>query len=142
VGYANSDEIYNSALNSAVGGLPIYKFDTASELERFKTDFEDDFSFDPPYMEEGSFGKTVEGIDEKFFDQYRMYIVYVPSNSGSYRYYIDNVDMDGNDFCIYVKEAEILEENVTADMEGWFVLFNQPKNEVKDYATYNARISN
>jgi hypothetical protein len=71
-----------------------------------------------------------------------MYIVYVPSNSGSYRYYIDNVDMDGDDFCIYVKEAEILEVNVTGDMAGWFVLFNQPKNEVKDYTTYNARISN
>jgi hypothetical protein len=125
--------------------LPIFKLDTIGDLDRFKAKYGEVFSLRQGYDQVLSFEAVLEKSqcdDADFYAQNTLLIVYVPSNSGSYRYYIDNVDMDGNDFCIYVKEAEILEENVTGDMEGWFVLFNQPKNEVKDYTTYNARISN
>lgn len=145
VGYGGSDEFYSGALNSdkhyadGVMHLPIYKFDTLSELERFKTDFEDDFSFSSAYNDD-SFEKAVEAIDENYFNQHRMYIVYVPSSSGSYRYVIDNVVSDGEDFCIYVKEANN-PEIVTGDMSGWFVLFEQPKSDVKNYAAYDAQMA-
>lgn len=59
--------------------------------------------------------------------------------SKSYRYVIDNVVSDGEDFCIYVKQVNN-PENVTDDMAGWFVLFAQPRSQVKDYATYDAQM--
>ena len=72
--------------------------------------------------------------------QLPMYLVYVSSNSGSYRYAIDNVVSDGEDFCIYVKQVNN-PEDVDDAMAGWFVLFAQPKSNVKDYATYDAQIA-
>lgn len=146
VGYGGSDAFYFGALNrdklstNSVKHLPIYKFDTLSELEQFKENFKDDFSFNRTYDDEESFEMAIEGIDETYFNQYRMYLVYVSSNSGSYRYVIDNVVSEGEHFCIYVKQINN-PENVTDDMAGWFVLFAQPKSDVKDYATYDAQMA-
>ena len=147
VGDGGSDEFYFGALNidklstNSVKHLPIYTFDTLSELEQFKENFKDDFSFNSTYNDEESFEMAIEGIDENYFNQYRVYLVYVSSNSGSYRYVIDNVVSEGEDFCIYVKQVNN-PENVTDDMAGWFVLFSQPKSDAKDYATYDAQMVN
>ena len=146
VGYGGSNEFFFGALNrdklstNSVNHLPIYKFDTLSELEQFKNDFEDDFLFKATYNDEKSFEKATEGVDENFFNQYRMYLVYVSSNSGSYRYVIDNVVSEGDDFCIYVKQVND-PEVVTDNMAGWFAIFNQPKSDVKDYASYDAQMA-
>ena len=94
VAYANWTEdssIYMRSLNSnrmtdnAYLHLPIYKFDTKSDLDSFKTQFDDILSMDQSYDEVPTFEYITAAYDDSFFSKYSLMLAYIQANSGASR---------------------------------------------------------
>lgn len=135
VGYVESEVFNQGALNSEKLSindgehLPIYKIDSLSELEQFKVDSSDDFQ---------SF-ELSKDFDEEFFDIYSLFVVYVATNSSSYRYKIDETVIEDGTYNVYVK-LQYHPENVTDDMAGWFIFINEQKSKIKDCTSFDAQM--
>ena len=145
VSYANYAEIVGGlntdkmAISSA-HHLPIWKFDTLKELERFKQ-LNGEFTFDSGYDEVSSFNDTVEKYGEGFYEENSLMLVYVPANSGSYRYGVSSVYCDGTTFCIHVEQINNPKEGTT-DMAGWFITVAVPDNMVENCFEFDADLNN
>lgn len=146
VSYANWGDmikIFAQALNSdtmemsSVMHLPIYKFDTLAELERFKKGVKDSLSIDSGYDEVPSFNDSTAKYDEDFFAENTLMLVYIGACSGSYRYGVDSVYHANGNFCIHVKQTNN-PEIVTDDMAGWFITVAVPDSMVADCTVFDA----
>ena len=135
--------IYDNALNtsklndSSSRNLPIYKFDTLSDLEKFKSDFGGENGFDYGWDEVLSFNDATKNYDENFFERYSLMLVYIEASSGSYRFGFKDVTIDGNYFCIHVEQTNH-PQIITADMAGWFITVIVPDCMVSDTTEFNA----
>lgn len=145
VNYSSSAEFYFNALNrdkldvNSVPHLAIVKFDSFTELEQFKNDFADDFQFEQTYNDVRSFEMATEDIDEEYFKSDSLFIVYVPSNSGSYRYKVEKVITEGEYFTVYVKQSND-PKIITDDEAGWFLMLTVPKTQIADCTVFDARM--
>ena len=146
VAYANwtDDEyVYESALNAeklanrAENHLPIYKLESMEELEKFKTDYADKFSFNQSYNEIPSLNEVLSGYDETVFDKNMIFVIYVPASSGTYRYNIDGIYYDGTNFCVWVKQTNN-PEIVTEDMAGWMLMLGFDKASLEGCVSFDA----
>lgn len=150
VSFANWSEestIYLGGLNrekmyvSSVQHLPIYKFDTAKELEQFKRRVGEYLSIDSGYNEIPSFSEVVSKYDEDFFYENTLMLVYVPANTGSYRFGVNSVYRYNDSFCIHVERTNS-PEVVTDDMAGWFITLCVPDGVVKACTEFDADLNN
>ena len=150
VSYANwgdLNEIYSHALNidkmviSSVRHLPIHKFDTLAELERFKNDVKDTLSIDQRYDEVPSFNDTTAKYDETFFAKNTLMLVYVESGSGSFRFGVDSIYHADGCFCIHVTQTNN-PEVVTDDMAGWFITVAVPDSTMQNCSEFDADLNN
>lgn len=145
VNYSGSAEFYFNALNrdkldvNSIQHLAIFKFDSLKELEQFKTDFADDFSFNQTRDDVQSFEMATENINDDYFKSDSLFIVYVPSNSGSYRYKVQKVATDGEYFTVYVKQANN-PQIVSDDMAGWFLMLTIPKTQIEKCTVFDAQM--
>ena len=148
VSYANwtdAAEIRLSALNfdkmiiSSVphSHLPIYKFDTREDLERFKRTFDGVLSMNACYDEVPSFHDATAKYDKAFFEENTLMLVYVTAYSGSYRFGVNSVSLDGGSFCIYVEQTNDPEVG-TQDMAGWFITVAVPDSTVAGCTGFDA----
>ena len=149
VAYANwtdSEEFYFAALNrekmvfSNIPHLPVYKFDTLSELEQFKAAFDGVLAMDYGYDEVPSFEDVTGGCDEDFFAEHTLVLVYVSANSGTYRFAVSGVYCDGEAFCVHVVQTNH-PEVVTDDMAGWFVTVAVPDSMVETCTAFDADLN-
>ena len=107
VNYSGSAEFYFNALNrdkldvNSIQHLAIFKFDSFRDLEQFKNDFADDFSFEQTRDGIQSFEMATENIDDEYFKSDSLFIVYVPSISCSYRYKFENMTTKVESFIVY-----------------------------------------
>lgn len=125
---------------SSVKHLPIYKFDTLNDITNFKQ-LRDSFTFDQGYDEIPSFNKTLTKYDESFFEENSLMVVYVPANSGSYRYGVNNIFCNGTAFCIHVEQTNN-PEICTQDMAGWFISVAVPDSMIEDCTEFDADLNN
>ena len=150
VSYANWTE--DSAINiralntnkmalSNVLHLPIYKFSTLEELEKFKLDFGEVLAMDSGYNEVPSFNDVTADYDETFFNENDLMLVYVSANSGSYRFGVNSVFCNGNSFCIHIEQLNNPEVG-TADMAGWFITVAVPSSMVANCSEFDADLNN
>ena len=145
VNYSGSAEFYFNALNrdkldvNSIQHLAIFKFDSFRDLEQFKNDFADDFSFEQTRDGIQSFEMATENIDDEYFKSDSLFIVYVPSISGSYRYKVENVTTKSENFTVYVKQANN-PQIVSDDMAGWFLMLRVPKTQIKDCTVFDAQM--
>lgn len=143
VNYGGNDAFYFGALNSdklsisSIKHLPIYKFNSLSELNQFKAIFENVFSFNQSYDEIQSFETAIQDFDDNFFAEHSLFIVYVSSNSGSLRFGVNNVYNDRDNFCVYIEQLND-PECVNDDMAGWFILLPQQKKSVDSCSNFDA----
>ena len=96
VNWNGEEDFYLAALNadklsvSSVQHLPVFRFETAEELEEFKERFGDYFAMEHSLDERiPSFADITSKIDETYFESRTVFVVYVPSGSGSYRFGVD-----------------------------------------------------
>ena len=150
VSYANwSDfnKIYTIPLNiskmaiSSEIHFPIYKFDTLSELEQFKTVVDGILSIDQKYGEIPSFNDVTIKYDEDFFDKNTLMLVYVDASSGSCRYGVDSISHTDGNFCIHIKQTNNPEIH-TDDMAGWFITVAVSDSMVADCTSFDADFNN
>lgn len=147
VNYGGSDEFYFGALNrdklstNSVKHLPIYKFDSLSELQQFKTNFANDFQFEQSYNEYRSFETAAGEIDETYFDMYSVFVIYISANSGSYRYGIEKAIVEGESYNVYIEQTNN-PEDVTDDMAGWFIMLTTPKSQIDGCTVFDAQMVN
>ncbi len=143
-GWTKESEIYLGALNqstmvdSSVQHLPIYKFSTLEELEQFKLSFGEVLRMDYGFDEIPSFNDTTAKYDETFFGENTLMLVYVDANSGTYRFGVSSVFHEGNTFCIYIKQLNVPETDVTADLAGWFITVVVPDSMVENCVEFDA----
>lgn len=139
--------IYENALNASKLGesnprnLPIYKFDTLSDLEKFKSDFSGKNGFNYGWDEVPSLNDATKNYDENFFERYTIMLVYVAANSGSYRYGFKDITFSDNYLCINVEQTNN-PRVVTEDMAGWFITVAVPDSMVANITEFNAIMNN
>ena len=143
--WAAVNDIYAGALNadkmmiSSVQHLPIYKFDTLEEFQRFKS------AYDSSNLEmEGytpSFNDTTAEYDEAFFEENTLMLVFVGASSGTYRFGVNSVFCDGTSLCIHIEQSNN-PEDVTDDMAGWFITVAVPDSMVENCMEFDADLNN
>lgn len=143
--YSGDARILSGALNgdmmaiSSVQHLPVYKFETAGELQDFRTVFADALSFEHSYDEIPSFDHYATEYDDAFFQSRTLILCYVQASSGSYRYGIADVSVNGDSLCLYVKQLNHPEVH-TCDMAGWFVLAEVSKADIESCKHFDAQM--
>ena len=120
--------------------LPIYKFDTLSDLEKFKSDFGGESGFNYGWDEVPSLNDATKYYDEAFFDRYTLMLVYVEANSGSYRFGFKDVTIDGSYLCIHVEQTNN-PQVWTDDMAGWFITVAVPDSMVANITEFDADLT-
>ena len=147
VAYANytEDSRIFSCLNaeklaiSSVRHLPVFRFDTKEDLDRFRATFRDSFTFDQGYDEVPSFDEVTAGYDESFFAEMAVILAYVPASSGSFRFDTQEVVISDASLCLNVVPIN-RPEAYTDDMSGWFVMAEVPDKDIADCTEFDAKI--
>ena len=135
--------IYDNALNASKlndsnpWNLPIYNFDTLSDLEKFKSDFGGENGFNYGWDEVPSLNDATKNYNEDFFERYTLMLVYIVAESGSYRFGFKDVTIDGDYFCIHVEQTNN-PQGGTEDMAGWFITVEVPDNVIENYTEFDA----
>ena len=118
--------IYTGSLNlgkmqtDSLQHLPVYKFDTAEDLEQFKITFGGVLTMDGGWDEVPSFNDTTEKYDEAFFDENTLVLVYIPVGNCTQRFGLGGIGWDEESFYIHVEETTGA-ELVDMAMAGWFL---------------------
>ena len=139
--------IYDNALNASKlndsnpWNLPIYKFDTLSDLEKFKSDFGGENGFNYGWDEVPSLNEATMHYDEYFFERYALLLVYVDASSGSYRFGFKDVTINDTYFCVHVEQTNN-PEIFTGDMAGWFITVAVPDSMVANITEFDADLIN
>jgi hypothetical protein len=148
VAYANwSDDpsIADGALNRAVltgegGHLPIFKLDTLADLNSFKAKYGGVLTMDRGWNDVDSFDEAIKQAQwnqASFFAKNTLFVVYVPTNSGSYRFGVQDISLFDGAMCVYVTQLNH-PGNVTDDMSGWFILIEVADAELRDCSSFDA----
>lgn len=149
-GWSDDPIIADGALNKGQLGnengnhLPIFKFDTLDDLNQFKAKYENVLSFDQGYNSTLSVNAALEKAQwdrEGFFADHSLLAVYVPANSGSFRFGVQGVGILKSSLCVYVEQTN-RPETVTDDMAGWFVLVEIADEEINQVNTFGAILVN
>ena len=136
-------DIWNNALNankledSNLWHLPIYKFDTLSDLEKFKSDFGGEHGFHYGWDEVPSFNDATKYYDEEFFERYTLMLVCIQASSGSYRFGFKDITLIDNYFCVNVEQTNN-PRGGTDDMAAWFITVAVPDSMMEDYTEFDA----
>ncbi len=131
----NAEKMYISSVRH----LPVYKFDTEEDLVQFKENFEDILTLDYGYNEVPSFNAVTAGYDEDFFVTHTVVLAYVASGSGSLRYDIREVAIDGSALCLNVVQTNHPEVG-TDDMAGWFVMAEVLDKDIERITEFDAQM--
>lgn len=127
--YANwtgNDKIYINSLNSSkmqsnnLQHLPVYKFDTVEDLQRFKTTFGDLLTTDRGWDEVPSFNNATAKYGKEFFAENSLLLIYIPTSTCTYRYDLGDIRWNGNS--VYIHVIETTDAKVVDNlMGGWFL---------------------
>lgn len=146
--YANWTEdgrIFSECLNpsamaiSSARHLPVYKFETKTDLDRFKESFQDILTLDQGHDEVPSFNEIALSYDDNFFENHTVILAYVTASSGSYRFGIQEVVLDGSELCLNVVQVNHPEVG-TADMAGWFVIAEVLDSDIAGVTVFDAKL--
>ena len=146
VSYADrtaDDSIYLGALNtdkliiSSVQHLPIYRLDTAEELERFRQTFGETLAMDRGCDDIPSFGDAAARYDESFFKDNSLMLVYVGPGGGGFRCGVSGIQCGGGYFRVHVKRFSE-PEAADGDMYDWFITAEVPDSAVDTCTEFDA----
>lgn len=143
VAFANWNGDFLPCLNadkfhiSSVMHLPILKFESLNELEQFKSDYKDKFAMEASYDEVPSFKEVTSDMDDSFFEENTLLLVYVGANNCTHRFALDQIYEDDKSILLQIEETTKAETVDTA-MSGWFVLVTLKKEKAQKYTEFDA----
>ena len=150
VGWSDDQSIFDGALNCEMlqgkdnAHLPIFKMDTLQELEEFKSKYDSIFTMEQGCEDSLSFVSALSKAQwdrEAFYAEHTLVAVYIPANSGAFRYGVRAVETTSTSFCVYIEQKN-RPQIVTDDMAGWFLLMEVEDEEFCKYSSFNAILDN
>ena len=145
--YAEDSTPYTTSLNidrmtqSSIRHLPLWQVSSTTELAGWQETFGDLLSLEQGYDEVPSFTAVTAEMDENFFREQSVLLVYVPSNSCTYRYIVNSVDLCANQLCVHVQQAND-PEAVDCAMAGWLMAVTVPKEILEGITDFDADLNN
>ena len=128
------------ALQNESGHLPIFKLNTLEDLTLFKQTYAGVLTMDRGWNDVDSFDEAIKQAQwnqASFFAKNTLFVVYVPTNSGSYRFGVQDISLFDGAMCVYVTQLNH-PEVVTDDMSGWFILIEVADAELRDCSSFDA----
>lgn len=143
--YAKDSLLYKNALNSAnfilssARHVPIYKFDSLKELTDFKKTYQNILTLNEGYQDIPSFQEVTKNYDETFFQEKSVLLAYVPASSGSFRFDVTDISLDGGTLTLFISQINHPEAYDDA-MSGWFTFVEIDKAIIRNFTSFDARI--
>lgn len=140
VNYSEDPLLYESPLNCSNnknGTLPVYRIDTAEQLQEFIDRFSEVLSLD---NFRDSFVEFAKGLDEAFFRNNSLLMAYHIASSGSFTYRLDKTEISGSELIMHIIQTND-PEVYTCDMAGWLEIADIRKDLLKDVTDYDAVVS-
>lgn len=145
--YAEDSTLYTTSLNidrmtqSSIRHLPLWQVRNTAELAGWKDTFGNILTLDHGYDEVPSFDAVTADVDENFFIEQSVLLVYVPANSCSYRYAINSIVLCSQQLCVHVQQAN---DPKTGDcaMAGWLMAVTVPKEILEGITDFDADLNN
>ena len=142
-GWTPDERLTSEALNAdqfavnAATRLPVYKFDTKTQLDRFRDEFGQTLNMDSGCDGIPSFNKVTAAYDDAFFAEHAVVMAYVSASSGTFRYAIQRVFISGQTLCVEAVQTND-PETYTCDMSGWFVFAEVAAADISDCTAFDA----
>ena len=124
---------------SGVQHLPIYKVESVAELDAFKQGWS--LNFDQDCSEAPSFNSVTSAYSDEFFAENTLLVIYVSSTSGSYRYGVWDVYIEGGELCVHVERTND-KGPASEDMSGWFITIEIPDKMLEGVTSFDADLNN
>lgn len=145
VGWNDDRIVWDEALNkgdavlSSAIYLPTYKLESVEDLDAFEKKFENTMDLGLWYDNSiRPFNVRALDYDEEFFIDNAVIIAYMSAGSGSFRYDIKNVTIEGTTLCLNVEQT-VRPDVYTDDMAGWLFLATVPKSSLANIEKYTAK---
>lgn len=141
--YGDADALWAASCNrstaiiSSIPHLPILKLASLRELEDFKSAFSSQFEMRRGYDEVPAFEDITAAMDESYFSEHTLLLVYLSAGSCSFRYDVSHVDMENNTLTVHVQRTDGLTFGDCA-MAGWFVTVSVPSKLLIGVADFDA----
>jgi hypothetical protein len=145
--YGNTELLWTQALNrematvSAIQHLPILRFDNRAALDTFTHEIANVFTTQQGYDEVPSFETITAQMDDAFFVDNSLFVVYVSAGSCSWRYDVNRIDLEENYFTVHVQRTDSLDFGDCA-MAGWFITVSVPKVQLQGVTAFDADLGN
>ncbi len=148
VAYANytDDPKIHSCLNAdkltldSEPHVPVFRFDTKGDLDKFRETFGDVLTFTYGYSEVPSFNEATAGYDDDFFADHTVILAYVGTVSGSFRFGVGGVSVSGSELCLHIENLLKNLQQWTCDMAGWFVMAEFADENIAGITDFDAII--
>ncbi|MBQ7604164.1 MAG: hypothetical protein IJU75_04355 [Clostridia bacterium] len=148
VAYANytDDPKIHSCLNAdkltldSEPHVPVFRFDTKGDLDKFRETFGDVLTFTYGYSEVPSFNEATAGYDDGFFADHTVILAYVGTVSGSFRFGVGGVSVSGSELCLNIVNLTGNLQQWTCDMAGWFVMAEFADEDIAGITDFDAII--
>ena len=142
-GWTGEAPIFTEALNSSelttnhTMHLPVYKFQSKASLDRFIEKHRDTLTMDQSWENMPSFSETAARYTEDFFKENSLVLVYIATDSISYRYRATGFHCDGTSFVLQIEETTGLEAGDSA-VAGWFVTVAVANSLIENCSVFDA----
>ena len=142
-GGSGDPNIYDGALNQGklhsndAIHLPIYKFDTLADLEKFKSDFGGKSGFNYGWDEVPSFNSVTEKYDDAFFEENSLLLIYIVTGSGSERFGFKGIYLEDNYLCVHTEQTNN-PQGGTEDVAAWFITVTVSDSLTKNCTEFDA----
>ena len=144
--WTDENLLYMSCLNrdkmylSSVQHLPIFKLESLEELHSFQSRFSGVLTFDQGWDEVPSFQEATAGMDEAFFAENTLFLVYVTAGSCSDRFGVESLSLDETSLRIRVHKTVDPEIGDCA-MAGWLLPVALSKSQCACLADFDAYLA-
>jgi len=116
---------------------PIHRFNSAKELETFRSTYDNLLDLSALWFDSLSFGEATADMDREFFETYSLLAVYFPASSGSHTFSVKKVEMRDQAVTVYI-EQDPWNGVHTDDLAAWIALVPIQKTKLSGITDFDA----
>ncbi len=141
-GHSTNSTVWQSALNAEAleqsrEHQPIFKCDTLEELNAFKDAFSGILSMDYVWNGMQPFRDITFSMDDAFFKENSLLVIYIPTISGSYRFDVSSFIVEDGALCVYIDQTNpgpAFDE----ELSGFMLVITVSKDQLQGVDSYDA----
>ena len=128
----NKDKMYENAIEH----LPIFKFESKSELDNFKSTVIGGYNLSTSHNDVVSLNAATKNYDDAHFEKNTVLLIAIPATSGSVRHKVENLDVANGELLVSVKAES--PDAATMDLVSWFIVVSISKDRIADCTSFDA----